>query len=58
MRLSDIEGARVSQPCKSAESKSILTLKRNGFKGKGNRLIFLYHLDTCGNTSLFTDVFG
>ena len=58
MRICRAERARVSQQCKSAESKLVLTAILTGIAGKGKRLIFLYYFGTRGNTSSFSNTFG
>ena len=52
MRIFKIERARVSQQCKSAESKLVLTITLTEIMGKGKRLIFRYYMGTCGTQAL------
>ena len=55
MRIFKTERARVSQQCKSAESKLVLTTILTGTVGKGKRLIFRYYKSTRGNASFVSD---
>ena len=55
MRIFKTERARVSQQCRSAESKLVLTTILTGTVGKGKRLIFRYYKGTCGDASLVSD---
>ena len=56
MRISGTGMARVSQHCRSAESKSILTKFLIGNLGKGKRLRFLYYSNTYGNIRIVSDI--
>lgn len=58
VRISTAEGARVSQQCSSAVSKPVLTSEVTPLEGKGDRLIFLCHLNTRGNARLVSDASG
>lgn len=58
VRIPTAEGARVPQQCLSAVGKPVLTLELTSLRGKGNRLIFLCHLNTRGNTRLVSDASG
>ena len=58
MRIFKTERTRVSQQCRSAESKLVLTAPLTGRAGKGKRLIFRYYFGTRGNASQISDASG